>query len=98
MNTKRKEDGATAFGLYLGTASYRRHGTTLCLPSCGFSCQYLTQRQVNGQAQPRNISSGEATLTTQGWGADFITVSTPSDLEPYLVDGCLKLKATVTLI
>jgi hypothetical protein len=34
-----------------------------------------------------------------GWGIRRVcTAATPADLEPYLVDGCLKLRATVSLI
>jgi hypothetical protein len=58
----------------------------------------VIHRQVPGQEQLRQISKGEATLTTKGWGSrEAITATTPADLEPYLVDGHLKLKATISL-
>jgi hypothetical protein len=42
---------------------------------------------------------GNAIATADGWGkAGFITAPTPADLEPHLVDGHLKLKASIHLL
>ncbi len=36
------------------------------------------------------------TLVPHGWGIRSVfTAASPSDLEPHLVDGCLRLQATV---
>jgi hypothetical protein len=90
---------ATNFGLFVGPTSYTQHGTVLCKASLGFPCSYSIDRQKPGQAEWVNVWNAEATLPQTGWGiAQALTATTPADLEPYLVDGCLKVKATISLI
>jgi hypothetical protein len=99
MSIKRNVNGATDYALYAHTAHYTQHDTTLCFASCDLSCNVVMQRQVPGQAQLHQVFSCQQTLTIDGRGRKAaITTTTPSDLEPYLVDGCLKLKATVRLV
>jgi hypothetical protein len=101
LTPRKQEGGSAAFGVFLKSTSYTQHGSTLCEPGSVLSCQYKFQRQVPlaGGAQMCEVSKGQATLNPIGWGKPaVIKASTPADLEPYLVDGHLKLQATVSMI
>jgi hypothetical protein len=99
LSPTRRQDGAVEYGLFLRTTSYIQHGTTLCQASSALSCQYEIQRQAPGMAQMCRVLNSQATLRTCGWGRPAVIVaSSPAELEPYLVDGHLRLKATVSMI
>jgi hypothetical protein len=99
MQAHPMEGGKTGLGVYIRLASYGQHGIALCPARSGMSCHFTIQRQVPGQGQTLLLSQADATLTALGLGTpDIITSTTPADLEPDLVDGCLKLKATIRLI
>jgi hypothetical protein len=98
LQSEKEEGGKMSCGVYLQLADYAQHGFTLC--SAGLSCSFTTSRKVPGQEQMSVVLSESATLASRyGWGLrNVITASTPADLEPYLVDGYLRLKATIRLI
>jgi hypothetical protein len=99
MVQSEKVEGKASYGVYLRLAGYVQHGFTLCSARLGLSCHFTISRQVPGQEQMSVVLLTTATVTSRGWGtASFITASTPADLEPHLVDGHLKLKATVSMI
>jgi hypothetical protein len=96
--TRRKDD-ATAFGVFLQTTSYSHHDTIICEPGAALSCECEILRQALGEAQMRRVYKFQMTTTPVGVGKHaFIVASSPADLEPYLVDGHLKLKATISLV
>jgi hypothetical protein len=85
--------------VYLHTSSYTQHATTLCQASDALGCQYEVQRLVPGAAQLCLVSKGQSTMTPHGWGKPAaIVASSPADLEPFLVDGHLKLKAVIRMV
>jgi hypothetical protein len=91
--------GKTSYGVYLQLADHVQHGFTLCSAKLGMSCHFAISRQVPGQVQMSEIVQDKVAVTRRGWGkSGLIKASTPADLEPYLVDGQLKLKATIRLI
>jgi hypothetical protein len=94
----RRQDGAVEYGVYVRTSSYTQHGATLCEPDTAFSCQFEVQRQAPGGGK-LGLLNTRATVTALGLGRPAaIVASSPADLDPYLVDGHLKLKATVSMI
>jgi hypothetical protein len=99
LKPKAKEGDAVAYGVYMRTSSYTQHGTILTEGADAFSCQYEVQRQEPGQVQLCRVTKGQATFIKCGWGVrGAIVASSPADLEPHLVDGHLKLKATISMI
>jgi hypothetical protein len=99
LKPKAREDGAVTYGVFLRTSNYSQHGTTLCTSANAFSCNYETLRLDPSKARMRRVCGGTLTLDSFNWGRPAVIVaSSPADLEPYLVDGHLKLKATVSMI
>jgi hypothetical protein len=90
-------DAPYQLGVYTTTCSFQvAHTTTV--PSAGLlSCTIHTQRVSTGHTQPLNVYRAAGTLgSSHGWGLQKVyEISTPSDLEPHLVDGCLKLRLKI---
>jgi hypothetical protein len=97
LQSEKEAGGKTSYGIYLTVADYAQHGFTLCSARLGLSCNFTISRQVPGQQQMSVVLQDKATVSNSGgWGQPgLITASTPADLEPHLVDGQLKLKATI---
>jgi hypothetical protein len=100
LQSKREEEGGkTSLGVYLQLTDYAHPDGTVCSARSALGCHYVTSRQIPGQEQMSVIDQYTAALTSRGWGIPgVITASTPAELEPHLVDGHLKLKATIRLI
>jgi hypothetical protein len=90
--------GKRDVGVFLHPSSYS-HGATLVAPlHCAMTCGFTISRALPGQSQPKIIYGVDVVtvLLHRGWGRTSVfTVASPSDLEPHLVDGCLRLQATV---
>jgi hypothetical protein len=86
-------------GVYMRPCEYRQHGVALAPASQAFPCRFNIQRERPPPAKPESILSTTAVITAGGWGRpEELPVKTISDLEPYLVDGCLKLRATCAVL
>jgi hypothetical protein len=91
------EDDSDQLGLFVQLQRYELQGRQLTSLPSFLSCTYATSRMAPGQAEPVPMFSGTETLTSyQGWGErKNIPASSPSDLEPYLVEGHLKLRLVI---
>jgi hypothetical protein len=97
-----RDDSSSPFrvGVFLQLAHYKVDEitavTTPSLLSCGLLVERLLPGTAADQAQLASevITTGQDTLTSKyGWGKrEMLTLSKPTDLDPYLVDGCLQLR------
>jgi hypothetical protein len=96
---KDETTGATEFGIFTGLCSYSPPGfdEDLCDAAPGLALHTSMTRDVAGHSSPQQIAMFNKTFNKMGFGSHVFTASTPTDLEPHLVDRCLKLKATITL-
>jgi hypothetical protein len=98
MSVSKKEGGRTHLGAYLRTCDYKQHDTTLCTAAMAVSCLCV----IEVGHDPRNrIKHVSKPYTMAGIGCGWrsvLTAATPADLEPYLVDGCLRLEAPFRLL
>jgi hypothetical protein len=87
-------------GVYMYPCEYWQGRTQVARLRSPLACSFTISRSVPGQAEPKRISGEEAaTLTAGGWGRGSIfEAASPSDLEPHLVGGCLKLQASVRIL
>jgi hypothetical protein len=88
--------GKRGVGVLVRPCSYS-HGATLVAPlRFPMTCSYAISRAVPGQAQLKPVCACDAaTLVTGGGSLSAFTAASPLDLEQHLVDGCLRLQATV---
>ncbi len=91
------EGGKRAVGVFLHPCSYS-HGATLVAPlRFPLTCSFTISRAVPGQARPKPVCVSYAITLITGRGKPSVfTAASPSDLEPHLVGGCLRLQATLT--
>jgi hypothetical protein len=93
----RQQAGPVGIGVYLTTCHYTQHGVVLAPPRQALTCHMEIRRWVPSKDEAELVTSDTATISSKGWGRpDIISANTPADLEPYLVDGCLRLSASVT--
>jgi hypothetical protein len=93
--------GVVNFGVYTGLCSYSPPGfdEDLCDAASGLALHCNITRDVAGHSSPQRVTTPIKTFTKDGWGkSNAFTATTPADLEPYLVDGCLKLRATIKVL
>jgi hypothetical protein len=99
LEGKLQQDGSSMIGVFLMPCKYEQHSVVLAPASPALTCRMEIKHQLPDSAKPETMLSTTATVSSNGWGlAEVIIATTPADLEPYLVDGCLKLRATVNLI
>jgi hypothetical protein len=94
------EPSRTNFAVLIRTCNYAPQGMNqpLCTAANGLTVRCTITQQLSGGRQPAVIMSTLATLHENGWGKNRVCSAVmPLDLEPFLVDGCLKLQATLTL-
>jgi hypothetical protein len=92
----RKQDEACQLGLFTRLTSYKINSMALTSVPSVLACQHATTRLAPGHAEPVKVYERACCLTNvHGWGPRFATICQPSDLEPLLVDGCLKLRLTI---
>jgi hypothetical protein len=94
----REDDaGPYSLGVYVHLDDHDLQGQKVASAPITFSCTYDVQRLVPGESQPHKIlEESEALDGTNGWGiTSVLTASSLADLEPHLVDGCLKLRLYV---
>jgi hypothetical protein len=100
----RKDGPVTRFGVYVKTSGYMRHGELLISRGREYVvCRFTIHRQQQSQDQWVQewvqLISGKGILDTRGWGDHSqITATTAADLGPYMVEGRLKVKATIQLV
>jgi hypothetical protein len=96
VQVHKAEGGKRDVGAFLRPFSYS-HGATLIAPlRFPVACSFTISRAVPGQAQLKRVAGCDAATLVKGWGKRSVfTAATPSDLEPHLVDGCLRLQANV---
>jgi hypothetical protein len=84
-------------GVFVHLQTYELEGRNLTSEPSFLSCKYAVSRIAPDQSEPVKVTSGTYTLTSKhGWGKrEAIPASAPSDLEPYLVDGHLKLRLEI---
>jgi hypothetical protein len=96
--SRKGDTGPYSLGVYVHLADITLPGQTLVSGRTTFSCTYDVQRIIPGEG-PHTITGGTAALGGAGWAnPSVLTASSPSDLEPHLVDGCLKLRFYVQKI
>jgi hypothetical protein len=84
-------------GVYVHLGTHHVGDIKLVELPCVLSLHYITARLVPSSEEPQEIRRASDTLTSKhGWGhPSVLTLSSPSDLDPHLVDGCLKLRLTI---
>jgi hypothetical protein len=89
-----------SLGLYLDLTDYTVQGRKLASVPTVLSCECTMQRLVPGTPEPVEFSRFSVALKTDvGCGVtSVLTAFSVSDLEPHLVDGCLKLRAYIDKI
>jgi hypothetical protein len=88
--------GPYSLGVHVCLTDHTMHYQKLVAMPSTFSCTYVMERLVPGEAAPCKVSGGSEALKYNGQGNDSVlTASCVSDLEPHLVDGCLKLRLYV---
>jgi hypothetical protein len=97
VQPRRRQDGAVEYGVFLRTTSYIQHGTALCSARSALSLDFEIQCQRPGA--PLSLINTQSTVTTRGMGSPAaIAAFSTADLDPYLVDGQLRLEATFILM
>jgi hypothetical protein len=96
VEVQKAKGGKHELCVYLQPCRYS-HGATPVAPHVSpLACSFTISRAVPGQAQPKPVCETAAVTLFNGWGMRCVfTLASPSDLEPHLVDGCLKLTATL---
>jgi hypothetical protein len=92
-----QEGGHRDMGVHILPCDYK-HGFMLVAPvHCPLICSCSISHCAPGH-EMAEIANDTVTLPAVGWGdSSAFTVASPSDLEPHLVNGCLKLQATVSV-
>jgi hypothetical protein len=93
-----KDDNLMHLSAYLENCAYQLPGTehkAVC-PAAQFSEYHIRRQLIGGRSTIE--SHGERTTYTGCWGCEFLELSSISDLDQHLVDGCLKLEATFTVL
>jgi hypothetical protein len=95
------DTGSKEFLLGVVLCSYSPPGLAweLCDVASGLTCDVRITRDATGNNSPQEVDSFVNTLSSRrGFVGRAVTAATPADLEPYLVDGCLKLRATIKVL
>jgi hypothetical protein len=95
VQVQKAEGGKRYVGVFVRPCSYSHGGTLVAPLRFPLACSYAISYAVPGQAQPKPVCGCDATLVTGGGSLMVFTASSPSDLDSHLVDGCLRLQATV---
>jgi hypothetical protein len=94
-------NGSCKFGAFMVPCDYKQHGVLLArspAPGCDFEIRRQKLGPNKALASDEYVVSASATLSMSGWGTrEAFSVTTPADLEPHLVDGYLKLTASITI-
>jgi hypothetical protein len=93
MSVSKKEGGRTHLCAYLRTCDYKQHETTLCTAAMAVSCLCAFEVGHDPRYQAKLVSKPYTMAGIGcGWGS-VVAAATQTDLEPHLVDGCLRLEA-----
>jgi hypothetical protein len=102
LQNSKQEAGPSRLGIYIVPCAYEPLGREVwsgqvCSAAVAASWNYSIQRLTGATNEPEQVAAGPYTATPEsGFGRlDFITATTPDDLLPYLVNGQLKLRATI---
>jgi hypothetical protein len=87
---------SSSLGLFTRLVSYPMYGEVRTLSPSMLSCKYTITRLVANKPQPLVLHQATGTLhSCSEWGiSKMLAITSASDLEPHLVDGCLKLRLT----
>jgi hypothetical protein len=91
-------DGSSEVGVSLVTCEYEQHGVLLAPGDKAMACRFEIKRLLPG-LESVTVVGGKAWFPLPGSGsAQLFSVATATDFEPHLVDGCLKLSASVEVM
>jgi hypothetical protein len=94
----KKEDGRSHVGVFICPCAYKKLGWQLCPAADIVCCRFSIERLMDSGNKTQAVMKDSVTAVGAGSGfgcPDLIIASSPDDLAPYLVDGCLKLRATI---
>jgi hypothetical protein len=77
------------------TADYYQNHELLCPGAKATCCDFSIEQLGPAGRPPKQESSGMYTSCRLGWFCNVVKASTPADLAPFLVDGCLRIKGTI---
>jgi hypothetical protein len=96
LSLSHEQDIPPQLGVFVQLQRYELQGRQLTSLPSFLSCTYATSRMAPGQAEPVHMLGATETLTSyRGWGNPEAIPASASDLEPYLVDGHLKLRLVI---
>jgi hypothetical protein len=90
VQVPKKATGVTHLGAFICACEYKQHDTAVCSAAEAVSCEFSIERLGEAGAKVQ-LTGGTMTAVGAGFGTHIAT----AQLDSYLVDGCLRLKAFI---